>query len=129
MTDPATINLDVLIERLKNWKRWEKVGFTRELVNKTTIATIEALRERVAKAEEQHIQDMKDALENAMDTKRAWDLKATAEARVAEVDGVLGDIVKGNHRCRTPTQLMAWTQDLARAALVRTPVQEEKPNG
>lgn len=54
-------------------------------------AAVEALRERGAKAEERHIQDMKDALENAMDTKRAWDLKTAAEARVAELAGALGD--------------------------------------
>lgn len=46
--DPATIDLDVLIDRLHNWKEWEKVGYTRDLINKITIAAIEALRERVA---------------------------------------------------------------------------------
>lgn len=40
--------------------------------NNALIAAVESLRERVAELEKQHAQDMKDAAQNAADTKRAW---------------------------------------------------------
>ena len=45
---------------------------------------------------------------------------SAAKETAAERDRLvkaLEDIVRGSHRCRTPTQLMAWAQDIARAAL------------
>ncbi len=47
-------------------------------------------------------------------------LIAAAPETAAERDRLvkaLEDIVRGNQRCRTATQLMAWAQDIARTAL------------
>ena len=39
--------------------------------------------EIIEKLQKQHIKDMSDAFQNGKDTKRAWDLKAAAEIKVA----------------------------------------------
>ncbi len=38
----------------------------------------------------------------------------------SKLAGALEAIVKGNHRCNNPTQMMAWAQDLARTVLEDT---------
>ena len=52
--------------------------------------------EIIKKLQEQHIQNMSDALQNGKDTKRAWDLKAAAEDRVGKLERVLDKV---RHTC------------------------------
>ena len=61
-------------------------------------AAVEALRARVEELEKQHTQDMKDAFQNGEDTKWVWNLKAAAEARVAELERGIAVLTKLNVR-------------------------------
>ena len=83
--DPAAIDLDVIRGRYCSDAPFSGGSICRGDIS-ILIAAVEALQERVAELEKQHVQDMKDAFENGKDTKHAWDLKEVAEARVVELE-------------------------------------------